>query len=85
MVRNRTAYLGRALLRLSVLFRKVVVCGHCVVTLSITSYCRNIKMALIAAHLNAEVILVVTVIVATTSIPPPVLPVPNNLYDFCGR
>ena len=29
-------------------------------TLSITSY-RNIKMTLIAAHLNAEVILVVTV------------------------
>ena len=54
-------------------------------TLSITSYCRNIKMALIAAHLNAEVILVVTVIVATTSIPPPVLPVRNNLYDLCGR
>ena len=40
--------------------RKVVVCGHCLVTLSIISY-RNIRMALIAAHLNAEVILVVTV------------------------
>ena len=37
-----------------------VVCGHCLVTLSITSY-RNIKMALIAAHLNAGIILVVTV------------------------
>ena len=32
---------------------KVVVCGHCLVAL--------LKMALIAAHLNAEVILVVTV------------------------
>ena len=40
--------------------QKVVFCGHCLVTLSVTSY-RNIKMALIAAHLNAEVILVVTV------------------------
>ena len=39
---------------------KVVVCGHCPVTLSITSYW-NIKMALIAAHLNAGAILVVTV------------------------
>ena len=47
-------------LRLSLLFKKVVVCGHCLVTLSTTSYW-NIKMALIAAHLNAEVILVVTV------------------------
>ena len=42
------------------LFRKVVVCGHCLVTLSITSYW-NIKMGLIAAHLNAGIILVVTV------------------------
>jgi len=39
---------------------KVVVCGHCLVTLSITFY-RNIKMAVIAAHLNAEIILMVTV------------------------
>ena len=51
--------LGSIPLRLSFLFRKVVVCGHCLVALSITSY-RNIKMAFIAAHLNAEVILVVT-------------------------
>ena len=64
---------GKALIRLvsgrtSVRYRfgspfsskNVVVCGHCLVTLSITSYW-NIKMALIAAHLNAEVILVVTV------------------------
>ena len=39
---------------------KVAVCGHCLVTLSVTSYC-NIKMALTAAHLNAGIILVVTV------------------------
>ena len=45
---------------LSFLFEKVVVCGHCLVTLSITSYW-NIKMALVAVHLNAGVILVVTV------------------------
>ena len=51
--------LGSIPLRLSFLFKKVVVCGHCLVTLSITSYW-NIKMALIAAHLNAEIILVVT-------------------------
>ena len=52
--------LGSIPLRLSFLFKKVVVCGHCLVTLSVTS-CRNIKMALIAAHLNAGIILVVTV------------------------
>ena len=52
--------LGSIPLRFSFLFKKVVVCGHCLVTLSITSY-RNIKMALIAAHLNAGIILVVTV------------------------
>ena len=51
--------LGSIPLRLSFLFKKVVVCGHCLVTLSITSYW-NIKMALIAAHLNAAIILVVT-------------------------
>ena len=38
-------------------FKKVVV--HCPVTLSVTSYW-NIKMALIAAHLNAGIILMVT-------------------------
>ena len=52
--------LGSIPLQLSFLFKKVEVCGHCLVTLSITSFW-NIKMALIAAHLNAEVILVVTV------------------------
>ena len=41
-------------LRLFFLSKKVVVCGHCLVTLSITSYW-NIKMALIAAHLNAGI------------------------------
>ena len=48
---------GSIPLRLSFVFKKVVVCGRCLVTLSITS-CRNIKMVLIAAHLNAGVILV---------------------------
>ena len=42
--------------RLSFLFKKVGVCGHCLVTLSITFFW-NIKMVLIAAHLNAEIIL----------------------------
>ena len=51
---------GSIPLQLSFLFKKVVVCGHCLVTLSITSYW-NIKTALIAAHLNAGIILVVTV------------------------
>ena len=52
--------LGLILLRLSVLFKKVVVCGHCLVTLSVITYW-NIKMALVAAHLIAGIILVVTV------------------------
>ena len=52
--------LGSIPLRLSFLFKKVVVCGHYLVTLFITSYW-NIKMALIAAHLNAGIILMVTV------------------------
>ena len=52
--------LGSTPIRLSFLFKKVVVCGHRLVTLFITSY-RNIKRALIAADLNAKVILVVTV------------------------
>ena len=30
--------LGLILLRLSVLFKKVVVCGHCLVTLSVITY-----------------------------------------------
>ena len=52
--------LGSIPLRLSFFFKKVVVCAHCLVTLSITPY-SNIKIAFIAAHLKAEVILVVTV------------------------
>ena len=52
--------LVQLLLWLSFLFKKVVVCGRCLVTLSTTSY-RNIKMVLIAAHLNAGIILVVKV------------------------
>ena len=47
-------------LRLSFLLKKVVVCGHCPETLSVTSY-RNIKMALLAAHLNTGIMLMVTV------------------------
>ena len=43
--------IGSIARRLSFLFKKVVVCGHCLETLYITS-CWNIKMALIAAHLN---------------------------------
>ena len=43
-------------------------------------------MALIAAHLDAGVILVMTVPSSPTSIPPsPLLPVPNKPYGFCGR
>ena len=37
-----------------------MVCGHCFVTLSLTIN-ETLKMALIGAHLNAGVILVVTV------------------------
>ena len=52
-------------------------------------------MALVAVHLNAEVIPVVTVYsdsyiisLLPPSIPPPppaLLPVPNKPYGFCGR
>ena len=52
--------LGSNLLRLSFLF-KIVVCGRCLVTLSLTIYETLKSVALIAAHLNAGVILVVTV------------------------
>ena len=48
----------RTSVRYRFLFKKVVVCGHCLVTVSATSYL-NIKMALIGAHLNAGIILVV--------------------------
>ena len=61
IVMTRVNRFGLAVkLRFSFLFGKAVVCGHCPVTLSTTSYW-DIKMALIAAHLNAEVLLVVTV------------------------
>ena len=41
---------------------KVGVCGHCLVALSLAIYeTKTDSRALIAAHLNAEVILVVTV------------------------
>ena len=53
--------LGSIPLRFSFFFKKVVVCGHSlVVTLSLTIN-ETFKMALIATHLNAGVILVVTV------------------------
>ena len=39
---------------------KVVVCGHCLVTLSLIINEPALKMALVAADLNAEVIPVVT-------------------------
>ena len=51
--------LGSIPLRLSFLFEKVVVCGHCLVTLSLTIN-KTLKVALITAHINAGVILVVT-------------------------
>ena len=51
--------LGSIPLRLSLLFKKVVVCGHCLVSLSLTI--NEVKLALIAAYLNAGVILLVTV------------------------
>ena len=47
-------------LRLSFLLKRVVVCGHGLVTLSLTIN-EAFKVALIAAHLNAGIILVVTV------------------------
>ena len=43
-------------------------------------------MALIAAHLNVGVFLVVSVAIGIFNVllPPP-LPVPNKPYSFCGR
>ena len=51
--------LGSIPLRISFLFTKVVVCGHFLVTLSLTI--NETLMSLIAARLYAGVILVVTV------------------------
>ena len=46
----------------------------------------NIKMAVIAAPLNAGVIVVVTVWPQVYNLPhPPPSPVPNKPYGFCGR
>ena len=50
--------LGSIPVRLSLLFKKVVVCGHCAI-LSLNEW--NLKLTLTAAHRNAGVILVVTV------------------------
>ena len=62
-----------------------MVCGHSLVTLSITSYL-NIKMALIAAHLNAGIILVVSSDKYKISLSPHLqTPFPNKPYGFCGR
>ena len=51
---------GSIPLRLSLLFKKVVLCGYCLVTLSLTVN-ETLTMALTAVHLNAGVILVVAV------------------------
>ena len=83
---------------------KVVVCGHCLVRsvdtvlwLCPSQLMGNIKMALVAAHLNAGVILAVIVKCSNRYIiispPPPTpplhspfpLPVPNKPYGFCAR
>ena len=54
---------------------KVVVCGHCLVTLSRTIN-ETSQMAPIAAHLNAGVILVVTVYRYVCNLPLPLPPYP---------
>ena len=56
-----SCFYGSIPLCISFLFKKVVVCGRCLVTLSLTVSETFIKMALTVAHLNAGVILVVTV------------------------
>ena len=53
--------LGSNPLRLSFLFKLVVVCGHCLMTLSFTINETLKSVSLIAAHLNAGIILVVSV------------------------
>ena len=47
-------------LRLTFLLKKIVIYGHCLVILPLHNE-RNIKMALIAAHLNSEIVLMVRV------------------------
>ena len=57
---------------------KVVVCGHCLMTLSPHNQW-NVNMALITAHLNVGVMLVVTVWHYMYSLPHP--PPPGNLVS----
>ena len=66
----------------------VVVCGHGLVTLSLTIN-QTLKWRS-SLPILTQVILVVTVYILSlsfpTSIPPsPILPVPNKPYGFCGR
>ena len=66
-VQGKTAYagkdkgLGSISLRLSLLFIKLVVCGHCLVTLSLTVNETLKNGSHRCTHLNSGVILVVTV------------------------
>ena len=59
-VKHHVYLLGSILLLLSLLSKKVVVGGHCLESFFLAIN-EHIKMAPIAAHLNAGVILVVTV------------------------
>ena len=65
-------------LRLSFVFKHCG-CRHCLVCDFVPHNQRNIKMALIAAHLNAGVILVVTVqlYIYNHPLPPPPYPLPH--------
>ena len=63
--------LGSIPLWLSFLFKKAVVCGHCLVTLSLTINETLKWLSLIAAHLNAGVILVVSVSPQVYNLPLP--------------
>ena len=68
--------LGSILLRLSFFFKKVVVCGQCLVTLSLTIN-ETLKWLSLLPILNAGVILVVTAQRQVYYLPPPHTPLPN--------
>ena len=72
-------------------FSKVVVCGHCLVTLSLTinetlKWLSSLPILMQVIVVGDSVAIGIYSPSSHTSIPlPPILPVPNKPYDFCGR
>ena len=84
--------LGSIPLRLSFLFKKVVVCGHCLVTLSLTinetlEWLSSLPILMQESFCWWQCIDRYISSLFPTSIPPPtpLFPVPNKPYGFCGR